>query len=334
LRPTLLNKMKASFTICANNYLASAKVLKESFAKHHPDIPLFIILVDKKDPAINYDNFGGESILFINDVVDLDAEELSLRYNLAELCTTVKPFVFKYFFKQYDTVVYIDPDIKVYAPLVDCWEALKTYTFVLTPHLMNPVDDGKIPSDFYTLRTGIFNLGFLGLAKGEELDKFLNWWGERLLVYGYTNWDKGMFYDQIWANYIPVMFNNYLILKHYGYNIANWNWHERTITHTANGLMVNDTYPLTFFHFSSYRYATPLVLCKYNTRFNRFNRPDIAEVVDAYYADLKAAGADEVMKSPAYYQKKYNVQEIKMFAARPLKDKIINRLSKIVERIF
>lgn len=326
--------MKASFTICANNYLASAKVLRESFSKHHPDIPLFIILVDKKEPAINYDNFGGESILFAEDFVGLDMEELCLRFNLAELCTTIKPFVFKHFFKTYDTVLYIDPDIKVYAPFTDCLEALKKYTFVLTPHLMNPVDDGNVPSDFYTLRTGIFNLGFLGLAKGDELGRFLDWWGERLLVYGYTNWDKGMFYDQIWANYIPVMFNNYFILKHYGYNVANWNWHERVITNTPAGLMVNDTYPLTFFHFSSYRYATPMVLCKYNTRFNRFNRADIAEVVDEYYASLKAAGAEGVMNSPAYYQEKYNEQVIKNYALRPLKEKVINRLTKIVERIF
>ncbi|RWY48080.1 glycosyltransferase family protein [Mucilaginibacter gilvus] len=326
--------MKVAYTICANNYLASAKVLKESFTKHHPEIPLFIVLVDKKDPAINYNDFYNDSILFIDEIVDLDIEALSHKFSIAELCTTVKPFVFKYFFTKYDKVVYIDPDIKVYAPFSDCWEALEKYTFVLTPHLMNPVDDGKIPSDFYTLRTGIFNLGFLGLARGEELEKFLNWWGERLLAYGYTNWDKGMFYDQIWANYIPVMFNNYLILKHYGYNVANWNWHERTLTKNGDGWMVNDKYPLTFFHFSSYRYTAPLVLCNYNTRYNRFSRPDIAGVVDEYYADLKAAGADAVRKSPAYYQQQHNVYQIKMLAARPLKEKIRNRLSKMVELYF
>ncbi|TFF38822.1 glycosyltransferase family protein [Mucilaginibacter psychrotolerans] len=326
--------MKVAYTICANNYLASAKVLKESFTKHHPDTRLFIVLVDKKSPVLDYDEFCGDSILFVDQLVDLDIDALSLKFSLAELCTTVKPFVFKYFFKQYDTVVYIDPDIKVYAPMTDVWEALQKHTFVLTPHLMNPVDDGKIPSDFYTLRTGIFNLGFLGLAKGTELDKFLNWWGERLLVYGYTNWDKGMFYDQIWANYIPVMFDNYHILKHYGYNVANWNWHERTLAKSGDGYTVNGKYPLVFFHFSSYRYATPMVLCKYNTRYNRFNRPDIAEVVDEYYTSLKAAGADKVKEIPAFYQEQFLVQELKMFAARPLREKIRNRLTKIVERIF
>lgn len=326
--------MKASYTICANNYLAAAKVLKESFTKHHPEIPFFIILVDKKDPGLNYADFYEESILFIDEIVALNIDDLSKRFNISELCTTVKPFVFQYFFKQYNQVVYIDPDIKIYSPLIDCWNALEQYTFVLTPHLMNPVDDGKTPSDFYTLRTGIFNLGFLGLAKGEELFKFLDWWGERLLVYGYTDWNKGMFYDQIWANYIPVMFNNYLILKHYGYNVANWNWHERRLTKTSDGWLVNDKYPLAFSHFSSYRYATPLVLCKYNDRFNRENRPDIAAVFDDYHASLKAAGADAVMKSPAYYQQQHLVQQAKNFAARPLNEKIRNRLTKIIEGIL
>ncbi|AMR34085.1 hypothetical protein A0256_22865 [Mucilaginibacter sp. PAMC 26640] len=326
--------MKAAYTICANNYLAAAKVLTESFTKHHPGISFFIVLVDRKDPDIRYEDFCKENILFIDDIVQLDITGLSKRFSIAELCTTVKPFVFQYFFKQYQQVVYLDPDICIYAPLTDCWEALNKHTFVLTPHLMNPVDDGKKPSDLYTLRTGIFNLGFLGLAEGEELHKFLIWWGQRLLVYGYSDWDNGMFYDQIWANYIPVMFTNYLILKHYGYNVANWNWHERTLVNPGKGWLVNEQYPLVFFHFSSYQYAVPSVLCKYNTRFNRDNRPDIAAVVDAYHAALKTAGADIVMNAPAWYQQQRLQQQIKDFAARPLKEKVRNRLGKIMERIL
>jgi hypothetical protein len=142
-----------------------------------------------------------------------------------------------------------------------------------------------------------------------------------------------MFYDQIWANYIPVMFNNYLILKHYGYNVANWNWHERTLTKSGGEWMVNEKYPLTFFHFSSYRYSAPLVLCNYNTRYNRFNRPDIAEVVDEYYADLKAAGAMRYGKA-RLITRHNTVYELKMLAARPLKEKVRNRLSKMVEKYF
>ncbi|RFZ85796.1 glycosyl transferase [Mucilaginibacter terrenus] len=326
--------MRTAFTICANNYLAAAKVLRDSFNRHHPEIPFFIILADERTALITYDAFAKENIIFARDILELELDELSQKFSIAELCTTLKPFVFQYFFRSNDQVVYIDPDIKVYSPLIDCWEALNKYTFVLTPHLMSPVDDGCVPSDFYTLRTGIFNLGFIGLSKGEELPKFLTWWGERLLVYGYSDWDNGMFYDQIWANYIPVMFNNYLILKHPGYNVANWNWHERLLEKCENGWQVNKDYPLVFFHFSSYRYNNPKVLCAYNTRYNRVNRPDIAAVIDDYYISLKAAGADTVMNLPVYFNEQYQKHKLKVLARRPLKEKIKNRLNKIINSIF
>jgi hypothetical protein len=323
--------MRVSFTICANNYLAQAKVLKESFTKHNPAIPFFIILVDKSDPTLNYADFYKESILLINDVVDIDINQLCLKFNIAELCTTVKPFIFQYFFKQYNQVVYLDPDIKVYAPLTECWDALQKYTFVLTPHLMNPIDDGNAPSDLDTLRTGIFNLGFIGLAKGNELDKFLSWWGDRLLVYGYTAWDKGMFYDQIWANYIPVMFNSFYILKHYGYNVANWNWHERVLTYTNYEWKVNEAWPLVFFHFSSYKYLKPELLCVYNTRYSRENRIDLVPIFDEYYSDLKKAGIDTTLKIPAIYQDQYMEQIMKLDAERPLIKKIKRKLIRYIE---
>ncbi|MFA6087888.1 hypothetical protein [Mucilaginibacter sp.] len=326
--------MRAAFTICANNYLASAKVLKESFTKHHPAIPFFIVLVDKNDPKVNYDDFNRESILFINDIVDIDINKLSLKFNIAELCTTVKPFIFQYFFKQNSQVVYLDPDIKIYAPLTECWDALQDYTFVITPHLMNAVDDGYKPNDLDVLRTGIFNLGFIGLSKGDELPGFLKWWGERLLVYGYTNWDKGMFYDQIWANYIPVMFNNYHILKHYGYNVANWNWHERLLEKNGNGWLINNKYPLVFFHFSNYKYAEPLFLCKYNNRYSRENRPDLVPIFDEYQSDLTAANAPFITKLSAYYQEQYQNQILKDNAAIPIIKKIKNRLIKYIDAVL
>ncbi|PTQ99359.1 hypothetical protein C8P68_102175 [Mucilaginibacter yixingensis] len=324
---------RAAFTICANNYLAAAKVLKNSFCGQHPDIDFFIVLVDRPDAGLDYTQFEQPSLLWIDDLVQLDIAALAQRFGISELCTTVKPFVFQHLFQTYDQVVYIDPDIKVYAPMTDCWEALNQYTFVLTPHLMNPVDDGKIPSDFFTLRTGIFNLGFLGLSKGPELDPFLKWWGERLLVYGYNDWDKGMFYDQIWAMYIPVMFNNWHILKHYGYNVANWNWHERQLTEKDGQWWVNDTYPLTFFHFSSYRYSHPETLCKYNTRYSRQNRPDLSPIFDDYQGNLTAAGAVTAMASEAYYHQLHKDHQWRVKATeRTLITRIKRKLIKIIDR--
>lgn len=325
--------MEAAFTICANNYLASAKVLKESFAQQHPDIPFRIMIVDKPDTTLDYADFYQEDTEFIENIVE-DIDGLSQRFNISELCTTVKPFVFKHMFKTYQQVVYLDPDIKIYAPLTECWQALQSHTFVLTPHLMSPVDDGKVPSDLYTLRTGIFNLGFIGISLREETPRFLAWWGDRLLKYGYSRWDEGMFYDQIWANYIPVMFPDYHIIRHLGYNMANWNWHERQLAKPAANFMVNGDYPLVFFHFSSYKYNEPSVYCKYNTRYNRDNRHDLAPVFDEYYNDLAKAGQEITGRSIPVYQQQYMDNVMKEDKARPFKQKIKRKLIKLIESIL
>jgi hypothetical protein len=326
--------MKAAFTICANNYLAAAKVLADTFKDHHPVIDFFIVIVDKPSAQINYSDYERSGkILFVNDIIDLDIDDLSLKYNIAELCTTVKPFLFKYFFERYTEVVYLDPDIKIYAPLTECWDVLQQNTFALTPHLMSPVDDGKSPSDLDTLRTGIFNLGFIGISLTGETQAFLNWWGARLLVYGHSDWNTGMFYDQIWANYIPVMSNKYHIIKHPGYNVANWNWHERLITKKGDTFYVNGDWPLVFHHFSNYKHNYPDVLCQYNTRFSRQNRPDLAVVFDEYQQDLNTAGFKQVNVIPAFYQERFFSNVLYVDAQRPIGQKIKRKLINWIKKI-
>jgi hypothetical protein len=325
--------MKVAFTICANNYLAFAKVLKDSFAEHHPDITFHIILVDKSDVGINYQEFCEDNILFVDDIIDLDIENLSLQFHISELCTTVKPFVFRYLLKQYTKAVYIDPDIKIYAPLQECWQALDKYSFVLTPHLITPIDDDKIPTDFITLRTGIFNLGFLGLSHSNVIESFLTWWGDRVLKYGYCRMSEGMFFDQVWMNYIPVMYDNYYIIKHLGYNVANWNWHERYLSYSDNVWLVNGTYPLVFFHFSSFKYSQPSVLCVYNTRYSKDNRPDLVPLFEEYYNNLTDAGFVISGKTTSYYSDQFNKHQrtIKAFESKILY-RIKKKLIRLIEK--
>jgi hypothetical protein len=37
-----------------------------------------------------------------------------------------------------------------------------------------------------------------------------------VIKYGFADF-RSMFYDQIWINYVPALYDNYFILKHPGY---------------------------------------------------------------------------------------------------------------------
>lgn len=276
--------MKVAFTICSNNYLGSAKVLVDSFKQFHPDFEVFIGLVDTLSNQVDYPGLGC-TVLLPAEIAMPDARELSQKFNIIELSTTAKPYYFQHFFFKLGATqaIYLDPDIEVFAPLAAVQHGLNSAMITLTPHMLTPVDDEFWPNDKHILPTGIFNLGFVGLAQHPQLAFFLDWWADRCLKYGYRNASEGMFYDQIWMNYVPTFFESYHIIRDPGYNVANWNLHERTLTRDDAGKWwVNKTAELAFFHFSHYNIKAPDVISSYHNRFTFQNRPDLLPLFTEY----------------------------------------------------
>jgi hypothetical protein len=278
--------MNIAFTICSNNYLAHAMTVAESFLKYHAEFNFVIGLVDRIKPGSVNELDPRIEVIPVEQLEIKELPELILKFNITELNTAVKPSYFNHFFdgKNASKVIYLDPDILVKSRFDEVLDTLdQGSSIVLTPHICSPVDDGFAPSDFDTLRTGIFNLGFIAIRENPERKPFLLWWHSRVIKYGEGDLSKGRFYDQIWMNYVPVMFDNYFILRHPGYNVANWNWHERKISKiNQEDYVVNDRYPLRFFHFSSYSFKVPGVPCRYQNRFTFENRPDLLPIFQEY----------------------------------------------------
>jgi hypothetical protein len=280
--------MKLAFTICANNYLAHAKTLACSFKKHHPEVVFCIAILDASNEGIDYDNLGADQILWIHKLLPDLVEELKDTYNIAELCTVVKPKLFTHFFgNDYNTVLYIDPDIKVFSPFKEVFLALQEHQLVLTPHICSPTGEIGHPQDKDLMRTGIYNLGFLAVTKTEQTQSFINWWDKRVQTYGFHDLKKGFFYDQIWLGYAPAFLDRVFVLRHLGYNVANWNLHERKIIGTDGKYFVNEmTIPVVFFHYSHFKMENLPRLASYNENFNLDNREDLIPIYMEYKHDL------------------------------------------------
>lgn len=279
--------MKITFTLCSNNYLAQAKVLIESFLNNNPDYNFIIGLVDGLHPDIDYSFFSPAEIVQVTHIDIPDLSRLIKKYNIVEFNTAVKPFFFEYLFKHYspEHIIYLDPDIAIYSSFTEVDELLKRESFLLTPHLLTINPNKEPEKERQVLNVGNFNLGFLALRNDADVKLMLKWWKERMRQYCYIDFCSGLFVDQIWANYIPSYFRSYHILRSFGYNVGYWNFDERFLSKENGKYIVNNSWELIFFHFSSFNPLEHDKLCKWlNYSFEK--RPDLSEIYEVYTVDL------------------------------------------------
>ena len=104
-------------TIVARNYLPFARVLARSFFEHNPGSRFVTLVIDDRERVVAEEPF---EVVQLDELIP-DPNELHLLaayYDVMELATAVKPLLLMHLLRQSsDPVVYLDPDIQVYAPL-------------------------------------------------------------------------------------------------------------------------------------------------------------------------------------------------------------------------
>ncbi|MDI4632520.1 hypothetical protein J7U46_05640 [Pelomonas sp. V22] len=286
-------------TVVAGNYLAYAAVLAASLRQHDEAWQFQVLVVERASPGLRALAASlNLSVVFVDELGLPDLERLAYKYDILELSTALKPSFLKRVFSQgFDRVVYLDPDIRLYGDLGPVREALDGAAIVLTPHILSPLLDGRRPSEVDFLRNGVFNLGFIGLAKHEQTSAMLDWWEARCLGLGFNDPGFGTFVDQKWADLMPALFEATRILRHPGCNVAYWNLHERQLARAASGVLVNGR-PLVFFHFSGVDAAQPEHLSRHQDRFDLVAGTPLAELVGGYCEALLAAGHAQLRQHP------------------------------------
>ena len=197
----------AACTIVSPNYLAYARTVAKSYLDQHPGHRFFVLLVAALTDASPFAGEPFETVML--DQIGLsDLRGEAMKYDILELNTNVKPTLMLHLMEQrgVDRLVYLDPDIFVYAPLEPVFKALEASDGVLTPHITSPIDDDKLPSEQEMLYNGTFNLGFFAVRKSPEGLRMLRWWERRCLDLGFSEGRTGLFVDQKWMNLLPGLF--------------------------------------------------------------------------------------------------------------------------------
>jgi len=286
-RPT--SEGQAVFTIVSANYIALAATLMQSVRDHNPGTARFIVLVDamqdfpKLDLAAELLPAGACGIAGFGN--------MALWYDVMELNTAVKPSVFLHLFgRGFGQVAYLDPDILVKAPLQPVWNGLDGHSCVLTPHHLQPLQDGRHPNDLAIMKSGVYNLGFLGLRNDEDAVRLARWWADRLLTGCRVDLPGHMFTDQRWMDLAPAFVPRTLILRHPGCNLAYWNLPHREVRGSAAAGFTVDGQPLVFAHFSGIKPDDPRSFSKHQDRYT-------ADTLPPAMAELCAEYRSRVMRN-------------------------------------
>ncbi|HEX8549904.1 MAG TPA: glycosyl transferase [Cytophagaceae bacterium] len=320
--------MKTAFTICSLNYLSQALTLGDSLARSNPDWKYIIGLVDRVEGQLASENIPYE-ILEIKDVGIESLESMVINYNIIELNTAVKPFIIDYLFRNTatDYIIYFDPDIYVYSSIDEITTQLQTYDITVTPHITTPITQETFPKESHFLNYGLYNLGFIALRRSKNTDIFIEWWKERLETQCFINEPAGLFVDQLWVNLAPIFFDNILIDKTLGHNMAYWNLHERFLTKNDGQYNLQTGEKLKFYHFSACNPNTPTMIAKYTTKTFE-ERPDLVDLYNDYFQLLLKNKFNEYKKIECYYVK-YRSEYWKKKNKKTLFQKIKGRIARL-----
>lgn len=279
------------FTIVSRNYLAYALTLLQSLAEHHPQSRRYLALADRVADDADLANPLFELVRMEDlDLPDFDA--FVFRYDILELNTAIKPYVFRWLRRRHadQALVYLDPDILVLTPLASVVRSLQAGALaVLTPHLNAPVEDGCHPGELAILRSGTYNLGFAAIGAHAQADALIAWWAAKLEFGGAADPAEGLFTDQKWMDLVPGLFDDVHILRDDGCNLAYWNLAQRRVQRTEHGWTAN-AQPLAFVHFSGVDVDQPQQFSRHQDRYRAADLGALRPLYEDYLQRLRDNG--------------------------------------------
>jgi glycosyltransferase involved in cell wall biosynthesis len=248
-------------TIAARNYLPSVELLAASCRSLHPETPFTFLALD----AFASDEFRDLPFEVLTpDALDLPGEtfqRMATYYSVTELATAVKPTLLRGLLAETDVVMYLDPDVELFASVSSLFDLADRHGIALTPHVLTPIPrDGLDIAEESIFLSGQFNLGFIAVSTAAR--DFLDYWEERTRLFAVVDPGSGYFTDQRWVDAVPTLFAHHVV-RDPGCNVAYWNLHERHLDIEPDGSWSVDGVPLRFFHFSGHDYREPLVLSRH-----------------------------------------------------------------------
>jgi len=298
---------KILYTVCSANHLAHCKTMADSFVKFNPEYQVIIALTDEINNRFSVSEFEPYTLMESGKLGFPNFNLMAQQYTVIELNCAMKAFVAQYIFSKFepDLLVYLDADIWVFNSFNSVETAMLQNDLLITPHITNPYPfDHLLPRERDTLRSGLYNAGFMAMKPTQNVNAFIHWWMEHLKNECYYNFAEGMGVDQLWLNLATLLFSNVDIFNNPGANVAYWNLHERSIDLIDDSYVVNQTEPLLFLHISGYSFDHPTILSRHQNRFELINLPVLQSLLKNYQNEVIMNGYEKYILMDCVYAKK------------------------------
>ncbi len=286
------------FTCAAVNYLPKVRILCRSLRQHHPEAVIHVALADERPDWLDVSGEPFDHVIEIGELGIPDWKRWTFSHAIVELATAIKPFALLRLLDlpECRKVLYFDPDIVLFSRVDDILATLDTANLALTPHQTQPEHglEAIIDNEVASLKHGIFNLGFIGVANTAEGRRFAGWWSERTRLLCRAEVPNGLFTDQKWINFAPVFFDGVAIVKSPRHNVATWNLTTRRMTGDFESGFAVDGEPLGFYHFTGFDSGAHKIMALKNAAAS----PPVAGLIAWYAREIEVAEHDPVSRWP------------------------------------
>ncbi len=103
------------------------------------------------------------------------------------------------------------------------------------------------------VRVGYYCTSFQCFRKNRNSKKILDWWHKRTMEWCSSKFEDGKFGEQKYLDDWRTRFKKVRELVNVGTNAAPWNIQKYDITKKNDQILLNDSYPLVYYHYHSFR---------------------------------------------------------------------------------
>lgn len=313
--------MKIVFTVCNRQQLPHALTLGASLRRHNPDYNFMIGWVDPS-PLANLPDWV--QLIQIEELELVEWDAMTRRYYDFELLASCKPFFARFILHknpQCTELMYLAPATWV----LGSWDTVLNpeIFFQGTPHRLTPIHPNPYLDDKAILNIGMYHAGSWVLHPDGQETKLLDWWCERTADRAYFDLCQGMCLDQLWMNYLPVLFEGVETVRNPGWHYGLHAIPNHSLSH-GTGYLVNGQ-PLSTVDFSGLESYHP-VWSNYTGLVD--SKPEWARLRTDYQRELRAQNIPAFDEKSVPYGKDSGEK-----AFRKQRKGIISVLNQIIEQI-
>lgn len=287
-------------TFFDSNYLPKALVTVDSLSRHHPNFRIHAACFDELSYSVVKDLANPHFIpLPLNE---FEPEELKATKHLKkkqyEYYWAFKPHIIQTVMDrtQAEMVTYMDCDFRFFSSPEVIFEEMGDADVLIQPNNFSfPEVDQFKPVGYYC---SCFE-SFRNTANGR---KVLEWWHQQNVDWCFATFDRNRFADQKYLDGWKEKFVGVREIALPGANVAPWNVQKYTVSEKEGKVLLNDKYPLIYYHYHSFRmnigdYSYIIT----GDRENLYDIEDsVVETVYRPYIDELREATQNLKKHPGY----------------------------------